>query len=519
MTKNIKILWADDEIDNLKPQIIFLQQKGYDITPVTNGHDAIDKCKEEAFDVVFLDESMPGITGLETLTRIKALNSQLPIVMITKNEAEHIMEDAIGAQITDYLIKPVKPNQILLTLKKIIDNRRLVSEATTQGYQQEFRHIISAIQMGLDHQEWVEMYKKLVYWELELENALTLDMQEVLAMQKKEANTEFFKFINKNYINWIQGRTDAPTMSHNLFRDKILPALDPDPQVSNFIVLIDNLRYDQWKIIQPILSEAFRFVSEDAFYSILPTSTHYSRNAIFAGMMPAEIEKRFPTMWLNDSDEGGKNLYESDFLSAQLKTLRFEGKHSYTKITNHQDGQSLVDSVHNLLNNRLNVIVYNFVDMLSHARTEMEVLKELASDERAYRSITRSWFTHSPLWQALRRIEDKPINLIITTDHGTVRVQQPSKVIGDRNTTANLRYKHGKNLQYTPKEVLEIKRPADAKLPAPNVSSTFIFAREDLFFVYPNNYNHYVQFYKNTFQHGGVSLEEMIVPIARFTSK
>lgn len=515
--KNIKILWADDEIDNLKPQIIFLQQKGYDIEPVTNGYDAIEKCKEENFDVVFLDESMPGISGLETLTKIKAINANLPVVMITKNEAEHIMEDAIGAQITDYLIKPVNPNQILLTLKKIIDNRRLVSEATTQGYQQQFRSIFSAIQMGLDHKEWVEMYKKLIYWELELENTQTLDMQDVLAMQKKEANTEFFKFINKNYINWIQGKTDAPTMSHNLFRDKIFPVIDQN--ASNFVVLIDNLRYDQWKIIQPILSESFRFVSEDTYYSILPTSTHYSRNAIFAGMMPSDIEKKFPDMWLNDIDEGGKNLHESDFLAAQLKAARFDGKHSYTKITNHHDGQLLVDNIHNLLTNKLNVIVYNFVDMLSHARTEMEVLKELASDERAYRSITRSWFAHSPLWQALRRIEEKNINLIITTDHGTVRVQQPSKVIGDRNTTANLRYKHGKNLQYTPKDVLEIKRPADAKLPAPNVSSTFIFAREDLFFVYPNNYNHYVQFYKNTFQHGGVSLEEMIVPIVRFVPK
>jgi CheY-like chemotaxis protein len=515
--KNIKILWADDEIDNLKPQIIFLQQKGYEIVPVTNGYDAIEKCKEENFDIVFLDESMPGITGLETLTKIKAIKASLPIVMITKNEAEHIMEDAIGAQITDYLIKPVNPNQILLTLKRVIDNRRLVSEATSQGYQQEFRHIITAIQMGLDHKEWVDIYKKLIYWELELENTQTKDMHEILAMQKKEANTEFFKFINKNYINWIQGKTDAPTMSHNLFRDKIFPALDN--KVSNFVVIIDNLRFDQWKIIQPILSESFHFLSEDTFYSILPTSTHYSRNAIFAGMMPSDIEKKFPDMWLNDIDEGGKNMHESDFLAAQLKSARFEGKHSYTKITNHQDGSSLVDNIHNLLNNRLNVIVYNFVDMLSHARTEMEVLKELASDERAYRSITRSWFLHSPLWQALRRIEGKPINLIITTDHGTVRVQQPSKVVGDRNTTSNLRYKHGKNLQYTPKEVLEIKRPIDAKLPAPNVSSTFIFAREDLFFVYPNNYNHYVQFYKNTFQHGGVSLEEMIVPIARFVSK
>lgn len=515
--KKIRILWADDEIDLLKPQILFLQQKGYEIEPVTNGHDAIEKCREEAFDVVFLDESMPGITGLETLTHIKTLNNNLPVVMITKNEAEHIMEDAIGAQITDYLIKPVNPNQILLTLKKIIDNKRLVGEATTQGYQQEFTRIFSAIQMGLDHREWVDIYKKLVYWELELDSAETQDMREVLAAQKREANTEFFKFINKNYLNWVGNKGDIPTMSHNLFRDKIMPVLNPD--ITNFVVLIDNLRYDQWKTIQPIISEFFRFLSEDTFYSILPTSTHYSRNAIFAGMMPSEIERRYPNWWLNDADEGGKNLHEQDFLAEQLKRSGYTHKHSYTKITNHNDGQFLVDNIHNLLQNKLNVIVYNFVDMLSHARTEMEVLKELASDEAAYRSITRSWFLHSPLWQALKRIEDKKINIIITTDHGTVRVQQPSKVIGDRETTTNLRYKHGKNLQYNSKDVFEIRRPADAKLPAPNVSSSFIFAKEDLFFVYPNNYNHYVNYYKNTFQHGGISLEEIIVPIARFTSK
>lgn len=515
--KKIKILWADDEIDILKPQIMFLQNKGYEVVPVSNGYDAIERCREDTFDVVFLDESMPGITGLETLPRIKDLHSNLPVVMITKNEAEHIMEDAIGAQITDYLIKPVNPNQILLTLKKIIDNKRLVSEATQQGYQQEFSRIFSAIQTGLDHREWVDLYKKLIYWELELESTQTEEMQGILTLQKKEANTEFFKFVSKNYYSWAQNKGDVPTMSHTLFRDKIFPAMNPE--VSNFVVLIDNLRFDQWKMIQPILSEVFKFISEDAFYSILPTATHYSRNAIFAGMMPSDIERRFPDFWKNDAEEGGKNLHEADFLAEQLKRLGHTYKHSYIKITNHADGAQLADNMLNLLHNRLNVIVYNFVDMLSHARTEMEVLKELASDEAAYRSITRSWFLHSPLWQALRRLEDKKVNIIITTDHGTIRVQQPAKVVGDRNTTSNLRYKHGKNMQYSPREVFEVRKPIDARLPTPNVSSAFIFAREDLFFAYPNNYNHYVNYYKNTFQHGGLSLEEMIVPVVRFTNK
>ncbi len=514
----VKILWVDDEIDNLKAQILFLEKKGYHVTPVTNGYDALEKCQEEILDVVFLDESMPGISGLETLTRIKAINSNLPVVMITKNEAEDIMEEAIGSQITDYLIKPVNPHQILLTLKKIIDNHRLVSQKTTSAYQQEFSRIFSAIQMGGDFNDWVELYKKLIFWELELDNARTDEMKEVLAMQKSEANNEFCKYVIKNYVAWVQGKKEGPTMSNTLFREKVFPVLADD--VANFVVVIDNLRFDQWKIIQPIISEAFQFIKEDSFFSILPTSTQYSRNAMFAGLMPHDIERRHPNMWRNDIDEGGKNMYEEEFLRDQLKQNNLNHlKVSYTKVTNHHNGKNLVDNIHNMLDKDLNIIVYNFVDMLSHARTEMEVLKELASDEAAYRSITRSWFEHSPLWQALRKVANKKINLIITTDHGTIRVQNPSKCVGDRNTTTNLRYKHGKNLQYVKKDVLEVRRPNDAKLPRPNVSSTFIFAKEDKFFVYPNNYNHYVNYYKNTFQHGGISLEEMIVPIVYFRGK
>ena len=518
MSNNIKILWADDEIDNLKAQLIFLEKKGYHVLPVTNGYDAIEKCKDEKFDVVFLDESMPGITGLETLSQIKEVDKNLPVVMITKNETENIMEEAIGKQITDYLIKPVNPNQILLTLKKIIDNKRLVSEKTVSTYQQEFAKIFSSIQMGSDWKDWIEIYKKLVYWEMELDNVHTDEMAEVFAMQKSEANKEFFKFVDKNYLDWVTGRgDDVPTMSHTLFKDKVFPNLADDKP--NFLVVIDNLRYDQWKIIQPILSQSFRFLEEDTFCSILPTSTHYSRNAIFAGMLPSAIARRYPQLWKNDTDEGGKNLHEEDFLRFQLERSAPDLKFSYTKITNNYNGKLLVDNIHNLLHNNLNVIVYNFVDMLSHARTEMEVLKELASDEPAYRSLTRSWFIHSPLWQALRKIEDKDINIIIATDHGTIRVKNPSKVIGDKNTTTNLRYKHGKNLQFNPKDVLYVRDPLDARLPAPNVSSSFIFAKEDLYFVYPNNYNYYVNYFNDTFQHGGVSLEEMIVPVVRFCSK
>ncbi len=514
---SVKILWADDEIDLLRPQIIFLESKGYTVIPVTNGQDAIDKCKE--VDIVFLDESMPGLSGLETLTKIKAIKNQLPVVMITKNEEENLMEDAIGSQITDYLIKPVKPQQILLTLKKIIDNERLVSDKTTSSYQQDFQKIFSLLQTSEDFSDWSELYRKLIYWELEISKSGG-QMEEVLTMQKKEANVEFCKFVIKNYIKWLNQPDDktSPVMSYNLMAKKIFPVVsDAKP---TFVILIDNLRFDQWKMIEPLVAKLFNVTKEDTFYSILPTATQYSRNAIFSGMMPIDIEKKFPDLWKNDAEEGGKNMSEEVFFDDQVKrTFHKETKHSYLKITNHHDAKKLEDNILNMMTNQLNVIVYNFVDMLSHARTEMEVLKELASDERAYRSLTYSWFEHSPLYDALKRIAVKNINLIITTDHGTIRVQEPSKVIGDKNTTTNIRYKNGKNLQYNPKEVFEIRDPKFVKLPSPNVSTSYIFAKEDKFFAYPNNYNHYVNYFKNTFQHGGVSLEEMIVPVIYCTSK
>lgn len=513
-----EILWVDDEIDSLKSQILFLKNKGYEVTPLTNGHDAIELLKDKSVDVVLLDESMPGLTGLETLARIKEMDPHLPVVMVTKNEAENIMEEAIGAQISDYLIKPVNPNQVLLSLKKIMDTKRLVSEKTTLAYQQDFRNLFMALSSNPNHEEWKELYKKLVFWELEMARSNSSEMMEVLQTQKAEANTEFFKYVSRNYANWIKGSSDTPLFSHELVKRKVAPYLEKGKP--SFLIVVDNLRFDQWKAFQPIVTDSFRMVDEDLFYSILPTATQYCRNALFAGMLPMDIEKTFPSEWKNDDEEGGKNLYEEKFMKHQLKQLKLDHlKWQYIKITNNEDGKSLEDNIHNYLNNDLTVIVYNFVDMLSHARTEMEVLKELAGDEISYRSLTVSWFEHSPLHRALKRIAEKGIQVFITTDHGTVRVKTPSKCVGDRQTTTNLRYKHGRNLQYEEKDVLAFRDPRLAGLPRPNVSSTFIFAKEDVFLCYPNNYNHYVNYYRNTFQHGGISLEEMIVPVIRLESK
>jgi CheY-like chemotaxis protein len=516
----IKILWADDEIDHLKAHILFLNDKGYDVVTAFSGDEALDALKENRnISAVLLDENMPGITGLETLIRIKQENGDIPVIMITKSEEERIMDDAIGGKIADYLIKPVNPSQILLALKKALDNKRLVSEKTNTEYRKEFGNIGMQINDNLSWQEWSELYRKIVYWELEMDKLQDKSMLDVLKMQKSDANTQFFKFVEKNYISWLNGKApNPPTMSHTLVKNKFIHEVNkPEPV---FLILIDNLRYDQWKVIQPIIQDYYKVESEDTYFSILPTATQYSRNAIFSGLLPSEMEKRYADIWLNDEDEGGKNMHEEEFMKAQVKRLLAKDiKMSYTKITNFNAGKKLADNIHSLLQNKLNVIVYNFVDMLSHARTDMEVIRELAENEAAYRSITYSWLEHSPLLDVIRQLADKKIKIVITTDHGTVHVKEPTKILGDKNVNSNLRYKQGKALDYNPKEVFEVKNPADAFLPKLHPSSRFVFAKEDRFFAYPNNFNYYVNYYKNTFQHGGISLEEMIIPYVTLTAK
>ncbi len=513
------ILWADDEIDLLKPHILFLRNKGYDVTPVNSGTDALDKCNEQNFDVVFLDENMPGMTGLETLSQIKATKPSLPVVMITKSEEEHIMEEAIGAKIADYLIKPLNPNQILLSVRKILDGKRLVTEKTTQGYQQDFRNIAMAYNDRIGHEEWADIYKKLVFWELALDGANDKSMAEVLDMQKSEANSNFAKFVMENYEDWLNDpKAEKPLLSHQLMKKKVFPLIST-PQEPVFFFLIDNLRYDQWKILESILQEYFNVDEESVYYSILPTTTAFARNAIFSGMLPSEMEKHHSDLWVNDDEEEGKNNHEDQFLQRQMQKARIDAKMSYHKIININQGKSLVDSFNNLMTNAFNVIVYNFVDMLSHARTDMAMIRELAPDESAYRSITRSWLMHSPLLELFKRLSEKKVKVVVTTDHGTIRVKRPYKIIGDKNTNTNLRYKQGKNLGFDEDDVLVVRKPERFFLPKINVSTAYVFTVEDYFFAYPNNYNYYVNYYKDTFQHGGVSLEEMIVPFVQLSPK
>ena len=504
------LLWVDDEIEMLRAHIIFLEKKGYDVTTVNNGNDAIEECRKRNFDLVLLDEMMPGITGLETLQQIKEISPSTPIVMVTKSEEENIMDQAIGQKIADYLIKPVNPSQILLALKKNIHKKQIVTEVTQTGYRKEFQDIAMRIMDCNTLDDWKDIYRRLVRWELELSSADS-DMTEMLQMQKEEANNSFAKFVRKNYLSWVApGTTQRPLMSPDIFKKCVFPAVNNGEKV--FLIVIDNFRYDQWRTLAQDIGEMFD-VNEDMYMSILPTATQYARNAIFSGLMPEQIERMFPDLWVDEDEEEGKNINEEPLVRTQIERYRRHDTFSYHKINDSAAAERLIERLGELKKNDINVVVLNFIDMLSHARTESKMVRELANNESAYRSITLSWFRHSVVGELLKALAQTDCTVIITTDHGSIRASKPIKIIGDRNTNTNLRYKLGKNLNCQSKEVFVVKNPHDAQLPAPNLSTSYVFATGNSFLAYPNNYNYYVSYYKDTFQHGGISMEEMLIPL------
>ncbi len=515
------LLWADDEIELLRAHLLFLEKKGYEVVTVTNGLDAVEQCRQQSFDLVLLDEMMPGLSGLETLQRIKEIAPAVPVVMVTKSEEENIMDQAIGSKIADYLIKPVNPNQILLALKKNIHRKEIVTEVTQSGYQQNFQQISMQISDCRTYQDWIDLYRRLVHWELEL-SGTSSSMTEMLCMQKEEANNGFSKFIKKNYLDWVDALNpssqglDHPMMSPELFKSKVFPVLDAGEKV--FLVVFDNFRYDQWRMIAGEIGDSFD-IEEDLYFSILPTATQYARNAIFSGLMPNRIAEMFPELWVDEDEKKKKNLNEGPLIGTQLDRYRRRHTYSYHKINDSAGAEKFMQQFKNLGRNDLNVVVFNFIDMLSHARTESKMVRELANNESAYRSITLSWFRHSVIAELFRLLSQTDCKVIVTTDHGSIRTDKPVKIIGDRNTNTNLRYKLGKNLAYDSKELFVIKDPRRAQLPAPNISTSYVFATGDSFFAYPNNYNYYVSYYKNTFQHGGISMEEMIIPVVTMTGK
>ncbi len=514
---NGQLLWVDDEMELLKAHVIFLEKKGYEVTTVSNGADAVELCRERSFDLVLLDEQMPGLSGLDTLQRIKQIAPATPVVMVTKSEEENIMEQAIGQKIADYLIKPVNPNQILLVLKKNIHRREIETEVTQSQYQQQFQQIAMQIMDCRSWQDWVEVYKRLVHWELQL-SSTDSQMTDMLAMQKEEANLGFAKFIRQNYLDWVSTTpsADAPLLSSRLFKEKVFPLLNQKERV--FLIVLDNFRYDQWRMLAQEIGDLFD-VDEDLYCSILPTATQYARNAIFSGLMPNKIAQMFPDLWVDEDEEEGKNLNEEPLIRTQLERYRRRDTFSYHKINTSAEADRLLQQFNTLGKFDLNVVVFNFIDMLSHARTESRMVRELANNESAYRSITLSWLRHSVVSDFFRQLAQTDCRVIVTTDHGSIRCTKPVKIIGDRNTNTNLRYKLGKNLGYDAKDLFVVKNPAQAQLPSPNISTSYVFATGDAFFAYPNNYNYYVSYYRDTFQHGGISMEEMIVPVVTMRGK
>lgn len=531
------LLWVDDEIELLRAHILFLEKKGYEVQSVTNATDAIERCRQQTFDLILLDEMMPGLTGLEALPQLKALQPATPVVMLTKSEEENIMEQAIGSKIADYLIKPVNPNQILLTLKKNIHRREIITEVTQSVYQQNFADIAAETARCRSWTDWMALYKRLVHWELELSSTES-SMAEMLKMQKEEADNGFAKYVKANYLDWIspavtpraqlgratlaqrlaaksvkampQENTERPLMSTDVFKKKVFPLLDKGQKV--FLIVIDNFRLDQWRVLSEGFGELFD-MDEETYLSILPTATQYARNAIFSGLLPDQIAGMFPDLWVDEDEEEGKNLNEEPLIRTQLDRFRRKETFSYHKINDSAGAERVLQQFNQMADFDFNVLVVNFIDMLSHARTESKMVRELANNESAYRSITLSWFRHSVLSELFRRLAQSQFTVILTTDHGSIRVSRPVKIIGDRNTNTNLRYKMGKNLGYQSKDLFVIKEPRQAHLPAPNLSTSYVFATGSSFFAYPNNYNYYVSYYNDTFQHGGVSMEEMIIPL------
>lgn len=510
---NGRILWADDEMELLRPHLLFLERKGYDVVTATNGTDAVELCQQQQFDVVLLDEMMPGITGLQALERIKQIQPTVPVVMVTKSEEENIMNEAVGRNIADYLIKPVNPNQILLSLKKLIHRKELVAETTQTAYQQHFQQLSMQMMDCCCWNDWAALYRQLVDWELKL---VTADpaLADMLRMQKAEANLGYAKFVKRNYADWMQHHDF--TMSHDVMQYHILPMLKQGEKV--FLVVFDNFRYDQWKAIETELTDFD--ITEQLCCSILPTATQYARNALFAGLMPSEIKQRYPDWWTEEDAEESKNLNEPHLIQAFLDRVRRRDTFSYHKINTTDEAEQLSAEADELLQrNSLNVVVVNFIDMLSHARTESKMVRELAHDEAAYRSLTLSWFRHSAISQLLHRLSQTDCRVVLTTDHGSIRTDTPVKIIGDRNTNTNLRYKLGRNLACESRDVFTIKDPKSVFLPSPNISTSYVFATGNTFLAYPNNYNYYAAYYRNTFQHGGISMEEMIIPLVTLKGK
>ncbi|MDA3861032.1 MAG: response regulator [Melioribacteraceae bacterium] len=518
-----RILWVDDEIEMLKSHIIFLEEKGYEIETVTNGEDAVHLVKERNYSLIFLDEMMAGMGGLETLAKIKEIKPNIPVVMVTKSEEESLMNDAIGKKITDYLIKPVVPSQMLMVCKRILDGQKISGEYVQHDYLKDFSEISRLLLDDLNYKDWIEIYLKLVNWDLELDEHPEIDLRETLDSQRKEANQEFSKFVEKKYKSWINdvGGENTPKLTTEIVADYVFPQIE-NSKGPVFLFVIDCLRADQWLVMEKHLNDMFN-ISKDYYYSILPTATPYSRNSLFAGLFPSDIQRHYPDLWVSGSDdEKSMNKHEKELLQnlVERKNIKLRNDLKYMKIIDPEVGRNFESHISSHQKTHFMAVVVNFLDMVAHGRSDSDILKEIAPDEAAYRSLTNSWFMHSSLLGMFKKISKmKDAKIIITTDHGSIRSMRGSKVLGDREASANLRFKYGRNLKADDKHAIYVKDPLEYKLPRRGVTISYIFAKEDYYFVYPTDYHKYLSHYKDSFQHGGISMEEMILPVITMESK
>ncbi len=522
MAKQNRILWVDDEIELLRSHIIFLSEKGFTVDTVTNGEDAVSSVKEKEYDLIFLDEMMAGMGGLETLAQIKDYNANIPVVMVTKNEEESLMNEAIGFKISDYLTKPVNPSQVLLVCKKILEAKKITGEYAAKDYLHDFNQISQAMLQNMDSDEWIEIYLKLVNWDLELDVHSGMGLRQTFVDQKREANKEFSKFVENNYRNWINSTSDndKPTLTVDILNKYLVDQIKNHENV--FFFVLDCLRLDQWLVMEKHLTDYFK-IDKSYYYSILPTSTPYARNSLFGGLYPSEIEKYYPQLWQSgDDDENSMNKYEKELLQLFLdrKKIKLKSDLKYIKIIGPEVGRNFEQNILSYQKTHLTAVVVNFLDMIAHGRSDSDILKEIAPDESAYRSLTNSWFTHSSLLSTLKSISSlKNSRIIITTDHGSVRALRGAKVLGDKEASSNLRFKYGRNLKVDDKHAVYIKNAIDYKLPKRGVTINYIIAKEDYYFVYPTDYHKYLTYYKDTFQHGGISLDEMLLPVITMEPK
>ncbi len=518
-----QILWVDDNIEELRSQVMYLGEKGYDVEGVTNGQDALAVLREHPFDAILLDEMMPGMGGLETLEGIRRIDPSVPVIMITKSEAEDLMSRAIGKRIDDYLVKPVSPIQVLSALKRQLEARRLASEEVTRDYMSNFMAISDRIGTASSPADWEGIYNDLTTWSMNLFAYSDHGLLDTMAEQQAAANKVFGKYVRENYRQWISSEGDTgvggagaetgvPLFSPRVFESWVAPEIEQSKQV--FWIVIDCMRLDQVRMIEPLL-ESYYHLDRRTYWSILPTATPYARNALFAGLYPLDIAEGYPHWWVSDpAHEGSRNAHEADLLGELCHRTGSPaaGSNRYFKISDARDADPLHRNLGSLGDTRLVAGVYNFLDIMAHGRSQNRILKELAPDEAAFRSLMRSWFEHSNLFEVMKNLARRDCTVILTTDHGSMLCRRSMQIRGNKDTSSNVRYKFGDNLGVDDDSVMLMKNPMDYRLPTQSTIENYAVTSENHYLVYPTNFHEYERLYRDSFQHGGISLEEMLCP-------